>query len=192
MKLYYSPLSHFSRKIRILLAALGQDVALIDVCNVADMSTENFGQNPLMKVPTLVDGDITIFESDHIAQYLIQQYDPNDQFKVMIKAVQAMNARAVMNGIMSAEVELILAQRSGLDISGHVRYEKIQKSITQGLQWLDGNAQLFETPDCYLSFHLVAMWDHLLHYQLVKMDYHHLQYKVTKISELNCVKISAP
>jgi len=70
MKLYFTPRSHFSRKVRILLHAWKLEVELIDVGNVGATSSHAFGPNPLMKVPTLLDGGPSIFDSDHIAQYL--------------------------------------------------------------------------------------------------------------------------
>ena len=40
MKLYYTPRSHFARKVRILAAALKLDFELIDVGNVAEYSRD--------------------------------------------------------------------------------------------------------------------------------------------------------
>src|SRR5688572_19364517 len=101
MKLYFTPRSHFSRKVRILVDAWKLEVELLDVGNVASMGSEAFGPNPLMKVPTLVDGSSSIIDSDHIAQYLVRRHDPQDAFGVLTNDVELLNARAIMNGVMA-------------------------------------------------------------------------------------------
>ena len=192
MKLYYTPRSHFSRKVRILLDALNLDVELIDVGNVADMSTEIYGPNPLMKVPTLIDGKSIVFESDHIAQYLVRQYDKDDQFNVMTCDVAQLNARAVMNGIMSAEVDLVLATRTGIDTEAHLRFNKIRESINNGLDWLELHTEVFPEQPSYLGFHLTCMWDHLVFYELVSLNYPKLSDSVTRLSTFKYVAASIP
>ena len=74
MKLYATPLSHFSRKVRVLMDLYSLPYDLIDIGNVASSDVRDFGNNPMMKVPTLVDDDCWIIESDHIAQYLVEKY----------------------------------------------------------------------------------------------------------------------
>ena len=192
MKLYYTPRSHFSRKVRILLDALNLDVELIDVGNVADMSIEIYGPNPLMKVPTLIDGKSIVFESDHIAQYLVRQYDKGDQFNVMTCDVAQLNARAVMNGIMSAEVDLVLAARTGIDMEAHMRFNKIRESINNGLDWLELHAEVFPDQPSYSGFHLTSMWDHLVFYELVSLDHPKLSDSVTRLSTFKYITASIP
>lgn len=192
-KLYATPRSHFSRKVRILLAALNLEVDLIDIGNVAKIAQDGFGANPLMKVPTLVDGQHLVFDSDHIAQYIVRQYDPKDRFDVFTSDLQRLNARAVMNGIMAAEVELILAARSGIDIQAkdNLRYDKIRAAIVSGLTWLEDHAHCFPAQPCYLGFHLVAMGDHLAWYKLVPLAYPKLQAHINALSSLAYIKASA-
>lgn len=170
MKLFYTPRSHFSRKVRILAAFLAIDLDLLDVGNVADQQVNQFGPNPLMKVPTLLDGEITVMDSDHIAQYLVRKSGSLDRFQVFTQEVNHLNARAVMNGIMAAEVELILAMRTGLDIDGLQRFSKLKASMHSGIEWLEANAGIFPEQPTYLAFHLVSMWDHLLFYNIMPLD----------------------
>ncbi|TDF41533.1 glutathione S-transferase family protein [Alteromonadaceae bacterium M269] len=191
MKLYYTPRSHFSRKVRILLRAMEIDVELVDVGNVAD-GHDIFGSNPLMKVPTVVDGELDVFDSDHIAQYLVRKYTPDDKFSVFTTDVMELNARAVINGAMSAEVELLLAERTGLDTGKHQRFDKIKASIVNGLMWLESHADVFPEKPSYLGFHLVSMWDHLKLYGLVQLDYPQLKEKVERISKEPFVSESMP
>lgn len=168
MQLLHTPRSHFARKVRLLMAALGLDAELVDAGNAADADPARFGPNPLMKVPTLVDGDRVVFESDHIAAYLVRRHDPEDRFGMLTSGVDELNARAVMNGVMGLEVELILAARTGLD-TGHPRFGKMRASLLQGLQWLEDRAGLVQDAPTYLGFHFVAMWDHLALYGLVPL-----------------------
>jgi glutathione S-transferase len=192
MKLYFTPRSHFSRKVRILLDAWKIDVELLDVGNVADMSGDAFGPNPLMKVPTLIDGASSIIDSDHIAQYLVRRYDPRDTFVVLTSDVELLNARAIMNGVMAAEVEVILARRMGTDTTRHQRFDKILESIRRGLDWLEDHAATFPQFPSYAGFHLTSMWDHLALYGIVELVHPRLQEQVARMSALPYVVASLP
>ena len=166
MQLLYTPRSHYSRKVRLVLGALGLQATLVDVGNAAGAEAAVFGPNPLMKAPTLVDGDCVVFDSDHIAQYLVHRYDPDDRLGVLDGRVATLNARAVMNGAMAAEVELILAARTGIDTAAHARFDKLRAVIDGALAWLETNAAVFPETPSYLGFHLVSLWDHLALYDL--------------------------
>ena len=192
MQLYYTPRSHFSRKVRILLEALELDAALIDAGNVGAADGTAFGPNPLMKVPTLIDGDSTIFDSDHIAQHLVARHDPGDRFAVLTRDPDVLNARAVMNTAMATEVELILAERSGIDTRGLARYDKMRQAIDAGLAWLERHAGVFPAQPNYLAFHLVAMWDHLALYELRPLGYPRLGELVAITSAHAWVAASKP
>src|SRR5690606_30908353 len=112
--LVYTPRSHFARKVRLLADALGIPLALVDAGNVADADPAAYGPNPRMMVPRrLVRGGV-VFDADHIAACLVRARDPGARAGVLATDVAALNARAVMNGAMAQEVELLLAARSGL------------------------------------------------------------------------------
>lgn len=191
MQLIYTPRSHFSRKVRILLAALGLEVELVDAGNVAGSDPAGFGPNPLLKVPTLIDMGRVVFDSDHIAAYLVRTRDPADRYRVLTTDVAVGNARAVLNGIMALEVELILAARTGLD-TNHPRFAKMRASIERGLGWLEANSSVFDGDFCYLGFHLTALWDHLALYGLVDLEYPRLRGRVADYSALPFVAASQP
>lgn len=161
MRLYYTPGSHFARKVRLLLAALEIDAALVNAVNTARAEPERFGPNPLLAVPSLVDGDREIFDSDHIAAWLVRRFDPQDRFGVLTADPDRLNARAVLNGIMAAEVELLLASRGGLPADSP-RWDKKRQVIRNGLWWLEARAGLFDGEADFLAFHLLACWDHLV------------------------------
>ena len=192
MELFYTPRSHFSRKVRLLLDGWGVSIALRDVGNVADAEPGPFGPNPLMKVPTLVDGSTVVFDSDHIAAYLTRKVDPADRYGVLTDDPGLLNLRAVANGIMAAEVELLLARRTGIATDGLVRFEKIRSSILAGMEWLERHASLYPVGPSYAGFHLVAVWDHLALYGVVDLEHERLRELVARLSESELVARSAP
>jgi glutathione S-transferase len=192
MQLYYTPRSHFSRKVRILAAALGLDLELVDAGNVADADPAAFGPNPLMRVPTLLDGDTVVFESDHIAAHLVRRHDPADRFAVLSTDPQVLNARAVLNGLMATEVELLLAARTGVDTRTLPRFDKMRASIAAALDWLEASAGLFAGRPTYLGFHLVCAWDHLAFYGGIPLDQPGLGAAAARISCDRSVSASRP
>lgn len=192
MKLLYTPKSHFARKVRILIDALSLDVELLDAGNVADNSPDIFACNPLMKVPTLIDGKQVVFESDLIAHYIVNQSDPKDQFKVLTQDWPTLNARAVMNGVMSAEVELIMAERSGINTEKYTRFDKLRNVVVLGLEWLEQHAKVFKGQPSYCGFHLVSLWDHLLLYKMFDLTYPTLKKTIYDLSAIDFINHSSP
>lgn len=191
LQLIYTPRSHFARKIRLLLAALDIEAELIDAVNAAEADPTRFGPNPLLKVPTLIDDGRPVFESDHIAMHLVRTHDPNDRFGVLTGDTDVLNARAVLNGVMGLEVELILGARSGID-TAQPRFAKMRDAIGHSLAWLESNARVFERPPSYLGFHLLAMRDHIAFYDLVPLDYPALQAHADAVAALPSAAASRP
>ncbi|GAB2515282.1 glutathione S-transferase N-terminal domain-containing protein [Lysobacter humi (ex Lee et al. 2017)] len=182
MRLVYTPRSHFSRKVRLLAAGLGLPLELVDAGNVADGVPAAFGPNPLMKVPTLIAPDGTaVFDSDHIAAWLVRRHDPHDRFGVLSDDVDVLNARAVMNGVMATEVELILAARTGIDVDAHARFAKMRASMLAGLDWLEAHHHIFQREATYATFHLLALLDHLVFYGLVPLAHPRLAAVVAEL-----------
>jgi glutathione S-transferase len=193
MKLYATPLSHFSRKVRTLLDLYSISYEFIDCGNVAQSNTHNFGKNPMMKVPVLVDGDHWIIESDHIALYLVKKYDETDKFQVQTTNSFDLNARAVMNGIMSEEVKLILAERTAVPTKEYSFFSKAYQAIESGLSWLETNSSHFDPQSPkYREIHLISMWDHLDYYEIVPLEYKNLRKIVSQVSDLPLLKKSHP
>lgn len=143
LQLYTTPLSHFGRKVRLLLDLYGLPYELFDAGNVAESQPEKFAGNPLMKVPALQDGEIWLIESDHIAAYVVRKHDPSDRLGVLSPDVFDLNARAVLNGIMTEEVKLLLAKRTGVPIENYTFFEKALAAIRQGLNWLEEHHRSF-------------------------------------------------
>lgn len=193
MKLFATPKSHFSRKIRLLLDHMEKPYALVDIGNVADNAPAVFSDNPIMAVPVLEDGDVWMIESDHIAAYIVRTYQPKDPYEVLTTSVTALNARAVMNGIMGNEVKVILADRTGLDPKPHAYFQKALKAMTQSLNWLEERAPLFANEALtYLDFQFISMWDHLKLYGVVPLDYPQLAAVAQRLSDNKMINQSKP
>ncbi len=192
MQLHCTPRSHFARKVRLLAAALELPLDLVDAGNVGSGDPAAFGPHPLMKVPTLVDGEVVLFESDHIAAHLVRRFDPDDRYAVLTTNPDLLNARAVLNGVMSNEVELILAARSGIDVNGPARYWKLRDGIDAGLSWLEARADLVPAEPSYLGFHLVAAWEHLVLFDVVALGFPRLAEKARVLGDIPFVAASRP
>jgi hypothetical protein len=79
-----------------------------------------------------------------------------------------MNRLAVVTGIMSNGVVLILARRGGLaDIDEVVYFRKLTTAIDTALTWLDGDADPEDESFDYRDIATICMWQHLEHYALV-------------------------
>jgi len=82
MKLYSGPLSLFSRKVEIALAEKGLDCERVMVPfsqaeGYFPKHPDVLAANPKAQVPVLVDGDLTLFDSTIINEYLDEAYpDP--------------------------------------------------------------------------------------------------------------------
>lgn len=193
--LHGTPLSHFTRKIRILLHELGVPFEFVRTPSLLEPAAEAYGANPLMRVPTLVDGGTTLIESDHIARYLVERYDPADRLSVRAPGVAAMNRLAVLNGIMAHEVTLILARRGGLeDLEGVTYFRKLLRSIASGLEWVDHEIDPAAVGFHYVDIATICMWDHITYYQLVSgLDgYPRIAARATRFADREAVARTTP
>jgi glutathione S-transferase len=194
MKLYLTKLSHFSRKVRILLDLYSATYETIDIGNVAEAEKSLFASNPLMSVPVLEDSGLWMIESDHIAAYLVQKFDSADKYQILTNDVSTLNARAVLNGIMASEVKYILAKRTHVPVEQYAYFSKSLKVIEQGLDWLENNIKVFKSENLnYLQIHLVCVWDHLRYYDLLDTTRYPLVREIAdQVSTNKIVLSSAP
>ena len=184
-----TPLSHFTRKIRVLALELGITVEMRWSPGVLAPPGEAYGDNPLLRVPALIDGDGTVIDSDHIARYLVARFDPADRFGVRSERVEDGNRLAVIGGIMADEVTLLLAQRAGGDVSTGY-FVKRRDAIARGLAWLDANGRDGELD--YRDIALVCMWQHLAHYRLVPLEAPQIAARVARFADRPSFQRTAP
>lgn len=194
MKLYATPLSHFSRKVRFLFDYYSIPYESIDVGNVAEGKFEKFGNNPLSRVPVLEDGENWLIESDYIAEYLAQKFDPLDSLEVKSKNIFDLNARAILNGIMAEEVKVLIAKRMQVPIESYDYFDRAIEAMRGGLDWLENNSEKFSASSPkYRELHLVCLFEHIAYYDLIPLNqYQKLNRVVAEVSSLAWVKKSAP
>ena len=87
-KLYLHPYSQHSRRVVSLLEETGLDYEPIpvDLANGEHLSAEFLAVNPNHQVPTLVDGDIKLHESNAILRYLCVKHDLADWYPADLPA----------------------------------------------------------------------------------------------------------
>ena len=193
LSLYGTPLSHFTRKIRVLLGELGIVFDFVRVGGVLGTAPSGYGDNPLLRIPTLVHDGVTLIESDHIARHLVGRFDPGDRLRARSDDPSALNRLAVANGVMDNEVVLILAARGGFtDLESVAYFRKLSAGIDSGLGWLDSNVS--EGDFDYADIALVCMWQHLVHYGIAKdLDRHsRLAARVALVADRPSIRSTTP
>ena len=163
--LHLTPQSHFSRKVRIVLAELGLEYECAYAPDLLSRAPSDFGGNPILRVPVLEDGEEWVVESDAITRYLLETYDGGrDRFHYFGMTPPQRNALSILSAIMGAEVELILSQRSGIGADeGRLYFARYRGVIRHGLSWIEEHAAALWPPAdfSYLDVALICMWDHL-------------------------------
>lgn len=169
--LYLTPLSHFSRKVRIVLRELDLAYDESYVPNLLSADPADFGGNPILRVPVLRDGANWVVESDQIVRYVLEAYDRNsDRFAFVSMTTAQRNALSIVSAVMGADVELTLSKRSGLvDHAGALYFRRYREVIEHGLAWLERNGAMIwpHVEFSYLDIALLCMWDHLRYGRLL-------------------------
>lgn len=189
-----TPLSHFTRKVRVVLAELAIPYDFVRADGVLATATANYGDNPLLRVPAWRDGDVTLFDSDHIARYLVARHDPADRLGVLAcDRPAALNQLAIANGVMANEVVLILAACAGFAELDRVAYfTKLRGAIANGLAWLDAHVDA-DAAFAYPAIATACAWQHVRHYALVPTDgYPRLAAYVARLAERPSLAATAP
>ena len=144
MQVYGTPPSHFTRKVRVLLQELGQPYEFVkfEVKHLMSVGAEKFADNPLHLFPVLVDGDLRIFDSDAICEYVIERYGKGKEissfFPVFENRVHDRQRMVMINGGMSAGVSVIRAGRSGVeDWKKHPWLCQEMEAISGAASWLE-------------------------------------------------------
>ena len=197
MQLVGTPLSHFTRKVRIVAAELAIPIdfqTLPATTGVMTATADAYASNPLMRVPVLVDGELRLIESDHIARYLVGKLDPADRLGVRSENPEHLNRLAVLNGVMANEVVLILAKRGGLEgIENVVYFQKLISAIDGALAWLDARTDPDAPGFDYRDITTICMWQHIGYYALRPLDaYSRLAARVAKFAKRPSVVPSTP
>ena len=80
--LYHFPYSQHARRVVSLLeaASLPYELRHVDMASGAHLSADYLAINPNHQVPTLLDGDLTLHESNAILRYLCHKHDLTDWY----------------------------------------------------------------------------------------------------------------
>ncbi|MGN8199305.1 glutathione S-transferase family protein [Salinisphaera sp. RV14] len=130
MQLFGSVTSPYVRRTRLLLVDV--DYEFRDLAIYGADQAELARHNPTLKIPTLIDGETTLFDSRVIQRYLAAQ-----RGQAPLSWRQE-NQLTVIDGANDAFVALLLAVRSGLDPSQDAMiYNRHRERIRTCLDWLE-------------------------------------------------------
>ncbi|HEY8278843.1 MAG TPA: glutathione S-transferase family protein [Bdellovibrionota bacterium] len=142
MRLYGTPPSHFTRKVRIVLQELGLPYEFVRFTDLLAVGPDNFAHNPLHHFPVLEHEGLRLIESDLICQYLIKTYGRGKELSSLFPSAENETrdgqTLAMINGGMAAGVVLLRAQRSGLKNLDSVPFFQQERAGLDGSQrWLE-------------------------------------------------------
>jgi len=151
IRLHFTPGSFFSRKVRIVLAEKGLPYDSRVEGSSRQRSSESFAvMNPVLRVPVLIDGDLTLFESDLIIDYLLKNYPGNapDGAAPPLAADITRNAHhwedaktlAVLNDAADTMLNLRYWKANGLAVETVDYGRKQQARFHSCLDWLEQQA----------------------------------------------------
>ncbi|WP_096086988.1 glutathione S-transferase family protein [Agaribacterium haliotis] len=138
MQLFYSQTSPFARKVTMFLNYTG----LVNDCELVlcSFSSEELRKhNPLGKIPALRNGDLTLFDSELILEYLDDLWTVNGNLSLLRRGSRFYYAerKAAMtaNGILDAAVSSMFEKKRDTQPSDYW-LERWREAIEQGLDQL--------------------------------------------------------
>ncbi|MEZ5815088.1 MAG: glutathione S-transferase family protein [Alphaproteobacteria bacterium] len=146
MKIIGSQTSPFVRAVRTSCEELGLTYELVETSFYAKMQEKDHAvineNNPLMKVPILMDGEQKILDSRVIISYLQEKYETRPVFENSFEnKFDAENVISVIYGIIDAGVLRFIMGLEGLDMDrGYMR--RSFDRMKAGLDHLDSRAHL--------------------------------------------------
>ncbi|MEH6585664.1 MAG: glutathione S-transferase N-terminal domain-containing protein [Halioglobus sp.] len=142
MIFFSDPVSHYSHRVRIVLAEKGVTVDLIEA-DAAHPPTELSELNPYNSLPTLVDRDLVLYESKVMMEYLDERF-PHPPLLPVYPVARA-ESRLLIHRIEKdwcAQVDSIL----------HTRSENVVKKATKELKdSITGIAPIFAEKPFFMS-----------------------------------------
>ncbi len=133
MKLYISPTSPYTRKVRILIRELGVLDKVEEVrVNTAEPDPEFADANPMGKVPTLIVEDQALCDSQLIIEYLQKQFSNDHQNDWAVK-----NHIWMAQGLIDCAYQWVMEHRKPDAPISDAILNKLQGKITKLLTYLD-------------------------------------------------------
>jgi len=157
LRLHFTPGSFFSRKVRIVLAEKGLAYDAQVEGSSRQRSAGTFAAiNPVLKVPVLIDGDLTLFESDLIIDYLLRKHRGNapdaetpplaGEMTRPSQHWEDAKTLVVLNDAADTMLNLRYWKANGLDVEKVDYGRKQQSRFHSCLDWLEQRA----TPEGFL------------------------------------------
>jgi glutathione S-transferase len=127
--------SHFTRTARLFAHELGVAHTFRPVLDMTKLEAANYGDNPALKVPILVDADGPLYGMENICRALTRRsaLGPRVIQRGDVPARVVANAEEMILHAMSSEVILIMG---GVDQPGP---PKVRPSLEGALAWLERN-----------------------------------------------------
>lgn len=137
--------SHFTRVARIFAGELGVSVELRPTRDLLSLDPADYGDNPALKIPTLLTPEGTWFGALNICRELARRapHPRNVVWPEHLTTPLLANAHELALHAMATEVTLIItaraAQTEGAAQAPSAHLTKLQTSLTQSVEWLEGN-----------------------------------------------------
>ena len=136
MTLYGSLPSPYVRRIRMLMDGMDYQFEAVEIYD-DEKRAEYATVSPIKKLPVLVDGDQTVFDSHVICEYLRRKEGMPEQ------PIDEQNLVAAVDGVNDSLIVLFMGKRSGLEVSEDTLIFKLQLGrIPDTLAWLEKQAEL--------------------------------------------------
>jgi glutathione S-transferase len=147
MKLYYHPLSSNARRVRLVAHHLGLAIeeVLVDLGKGAQKKPEYLALNPNGKVPTLVDGDLKLWESYAILIYLCEKTGRRELYPEPLAARTEINrwlfwcANEFSPTIARLNFENMIKPRLGLGATDPARVQEFEQAFKPVASVLDAH-----------------------------------------------------
>jgi glutathione S-transferase len=175
MKLYGTPASPFTRKVRVVLQELGLPVNFIILERLLDTGAQHFAHNPLHQLPIFEDGEKRFIESDLICDYLLSTYRKADSKVTFLPEggdrFADLQRLAIMNGGMALGAQIMHGKRSQIpDFDSFPFFQQRRAGLKESLRWLNedlGNRNFYGSGLSMLEITLVSYLDWALFREMV-------------------------
>lgn len=135
MVLYGSHPSPYVRRVRMLLEGTDYQFATVDVYNDEGRHAYE-AVTPIKKMPVLVDGELTIFDSHVICEHLRRKLGMPEF------SIEQLNLVSAVDSVNDSLIVLFMAGRSGLEVSEQTLIFQLQmERIPSSLAWLNKQAE---------------------------------------------------
>ena len=149
IKLFYGPNSPYTRKVRVVLREKGLQFQE-ELTDLGAPSAEFAAANPNMRIPCMVDGEHTLFESNVMLDYLLKTYPGVKEEGAQPPLTESltrperhwedMMVIVTIETLLDSALNLFFMSRDGLTPEQAPFMNREQARIQSGLDWLEARA----------------------------------------------------